>query len=975
MKKKIIIVATILVLVVTAASLLFMKKSNDGFVLEPSNIFVDQNDESLYYISGADADIRFIIKNATLGAVEILDSQGTQVNVKEKIADNAVIVSSPEQGYMPGEEYSITLPAGASFASDALKNAEKVIFSIGREKVEEYAFSDSVVQEADVIEFDSNGDVLVKDDYAIGDIIFGQSKDGEYHALKIAELKGGSASYTIPALDEVYSELNVYGQYGWDIDYISNNPDIAMQIAEDFKNTELYNGLILAASAVEFENGIGDGLKVEIEPDEDDNSITITIKLSFKPNSNNKYFSLEQMKNSRITVTLSEKIGFTTKCDIKGTDDWDVKAIVHSKSSVQIDFVYKNEVIDFEKGFAKKDTDVAGIANQINSVIEKLETAIVDNVNGEVSLTEVKINVPNVPGLYFSTEVKLFAKVNIIAKATLKTGAEYYYTQGLRFKDNKFSTYHNFEKNEEGLDLTVVGQVEAKAGIRIEFKAVFICDEMCSIIIAPEGGFYFDGYLAANANFSSRNTKPFSASGYAEIGVYIAVNLKATLNLVVANFSYPTIGEKELFELKVPLKEFGDKTIPIAIFPISEKIPVVDNVICVPEIVYECFDITKKYTYQETLDKDMLLYTRSGNKELHIDNGKITVPPVEFSKDFTVYVDYQADNNHTLRCEFVVEVPTSTIEGTIYMETVDEEIVIAENATITIYSEYKVGDKPVAEPVATISPDSEGKYTFKVIEGKYLLVVDLEGYHQESYNLTINKDEAVTVDFTLLPTMDTKNRIAAKSMEEAMQAYFETVICGHQDRLNAVKAGTLEYAAVVSDEVRKSMVKTCPIEIWETSFYAYDDSDYRRMFESYITLFWDYMRGYYVYNAGPDYSIRYEIVTGEKMQSSDIKAYEKKLTSITALQGVDLNSDYVKEQNKYYDFVPVIETSLDDAYRLTVKYTVEGSKQNWEAVGEYTAINTDGKWYILKDDHYSIEYGRWDNTITQHMSNAWIPRY
>lgn len=69
----------------------------------------------------------------------------------------------------------------------------------------------------------------------------------------------GSFLVSLTALGEIYTELDVYGEYPFDFEEVALNPEIEGEIVENIKESPFYSSLIRKAYAEE------DAENVEIE--------------------------------------------------------------------------------------------------------------------------------------------------------------------------------------------------------------------------------------------------------------------------------------------------------------------------------------------------------------------------------------------------------------------------------------------------------------------------------------------------------------------------------------------------------------------------------------------------------------------------------------------------------------------------------------------------------------------------------------
>ena len=64
-------------------------------------------------------------------------------------------------------------------------------------------------------------------------------------------LEDGRAEVSIPALDEIYQQLEVCGTYEFDVDQLAVNPELEIEIGENVRKSSFYAALISTAYAAD----------------------------------------------------------------------------------------------------------------------------------------------------------------------------------------------------------------------------------------------------------------------------------------------------------------------------------------------------------------------------------------------------------------------------------------------------------------------------------------------------------------------------------------------------------------------------------------------------------------------------------------------------------------------------------------------------------------------------------------------------
>ena len=738
------ILSIILVLAVFAGSFVgSWHLFNQGtYEFDSEDLAVFDENLSCYYLQKVDRDIIFRVRceNDTALSYSLVDDENTSIQTKtQKVSKGFYDILPPSDGYEAGVKYTLSLPDGVSFESEDLKDARSLVFSIDKEAVEKYEFTDAVVEVDTVIEEVIDNTLNVEDlSVNAGDIIFGQDANNEYVVYKVTEINSdGTATVTDPAIDEIYSDLEVYGEYVWDVDDIVSNPDLEIEIIENVKQSSFFSALMLTAYA---EEAPRDGkFDVKITPDNDNNSIEIEITITLEPGKNG-LFGIGELRNQQVSITLSAEVGLSTKCNIQGITNWDLSA------SVATDFSWKVDISLYTDEW-KKDSDLEGLFSEKNKfanlvdyhknvkkITEKLNNLTADVTGGEIKLFDWKLPIPSVPGLYFSTEIKLFAKLDVAADVTIGQSNETVYTVGICFIRGDFEAYSNTYRSSRDVTLSLSGKVKAKAGIKLVIKATLINDKVANINLDPQVGLYAELYVTFPISELDEIDGNNFLYSYFEPGVYFGANINATLNVLAKKieFSY------ELVEKKYPIDEltFGNKKIAMGVTTNATTVRAVDKVVSVPDILFEYFDVKGGSINTEKLALDDIKFVANDGTKLKVTDGKITLPDASASNGTYITATYLHTDGKTYSTTFRVLISGSVIEGKVSAYGTDASTQELENATAKLYSGTNM-----TTPMSTIKTDESGKFSFNVSKGNYTLVISADGYRTLTSNQTVGDHE------------------------------------------------------------------------------------------------------------------------------------------------------------------------------------------------------------------------------------------
>ena len=740
------------------------------YEFDPKNLAAFDETPGSYYLQSAPQDIKFRITAAQgTGAPDytLTGPGGEPVPARlEKVAGDSYAVAPPSGGYTPGERYTLALGENAAFSDVNLSYARTLVFAIERPPVEQYAFTDRVV-ETDRTLVESGEGVLALDGLTAepGDILFGPDGAEGYAAYKVEELLGdGTASVTAPALDEIYETLEVCGTYEFDVDQIVTNPDLEVEIIQNVKKSSFYSALITAAYAADVPTD-GD-FEVSITPNSENNTMEVVIKITLKAGENG-LFSLDQLRNHDVTLTLKSTLGLRTRANIHGVTDWDVSASLTSGFGWQVEITRMvaegSQESALEDLFAKDSVvdNLLDYQKNVKKITEALNQVAADANGGEIKLFDWKLPVPSVPGLYFSAEVKLFAKFEMTASVAIGQENTTVYTVGVCFTDWEFRPYSNAYRSGEEVTLSLRGKASAKAGLKLVIKATVISDKVANVNVDPQVGLYADIYATMPILGAEEALSGGFLYGYFEPGVYFSADLNAYLNVLLKEFKYTY----KLVEKKFPIEAWtlGDPKIATGITANAVSVRAVDNVVSLPDILFEYYDVKDGLNKSEVLGTSQLKYVTNEGVQLQAEDGKVTIPAATSGGSCYITATYLHTDGRSYSTLFRVLISGSMLEGKVSAYGEDQTAGALEGAQVQLYGASG------AQPVSTQTTDEEGRFSFNVSEGEYRLVISKDGYQTLTSNQQVGADEIkYTEHILLLDNSQTGDGSAGGTLTDAL---------------------------------------------------------------------------------------------------------------------------------------------------------------------------------------------------------------
>lgn len=725
--------------------------------IDSSYLMQFTENEEAYYLQKTAADTIFYIESDNKDYTSLFtltDNDGNEMPKRiEKGIKVAFKILPPDNGYEAGKKYSIVLNNDAKFSGNDLGHARELIFTIEKEDVESYTYADEVkvIKDMEFTTIDDNILDIQDLDVNIGDIIINEMASDAYKIVDI--LDDGTAIVETPGLDEIFSDLEVYGEYTWDVNDIQFNTDldIEIEIENSIRNSSFFKSLITTAYAAE-DDGIKYidkvGLKVKYEINIDDNTVKIEVEIKLGPGQNG-IFGISKLKNQEVTINLENTIGFTSHCDIEKSKlskkfELDVSTTVSTDTSwgVSLDL---STLFSPEKD--KKDTNSINTMAEYQKVVGDLTKELAkmekDKESKEITLFSWKIPIPAVPGLYFDASLLLFFEFDAAANITLGGHNSTRVTAGILFRNYEFDSYIDVFNSKSPPRLSINGTVGAKAGIKIQLRLVILHDKVAYIEIDPQAGFYADAFLTYpifEPGDLSYAGSILHFYGYFEAGLYFGANFRGKVNYLFDVYNY----EHELVEIKAPLFDFGNEKISIEIASSRPSIRAINNTFTAPDIVFQYYDVKNGRVSAESLKVEDLKFTIDGEELKKV--GKLVTLPSTVGPSFYVNASYKnTGDNKSYNALFKVIVSGSEIEGSVSAYTSSSNFEPISNATVKLFSQNDPNTL-----IAEAKTDGNGKFSFNVSEGKYILKISAQGYSELTSLQVISKDETKFTEHILL---------------------------------------------------------------------------------------------------------------------------------------------------------------------------------------------------------------------------------
>ena len=719
-------------------------------------------EEGRYYLQKAAPDITFTFTSAEktadyAGLVELIDYEGQAMEpVFKKGSARRFSLLPPEGGYRPGKRYTVRIREGAAFDSEALAAASEVVFTIEKEAVSHYRYSEQVVPVDRTLAV-SDGILADAGDAAVGDILLGKDETGGDTAYKVTErLPGGGARVEVPGVDEIFDELELYEEFTLTPETFVVNEELNAEIIENVRKSSFFDRLMIAAYA---EDEKKDGLQpLDVSFTFRDGGVEIAIKLTLKAGDKG-IFGLKCLKGHQVEITLKSFLGATITPNIDGVRSIEVSQKITSDFSFEVNIAmqenlsnggeeYDRNIRDaFDK---KKFTDLATYKKYAKSITDTVAEIAKDRSQGDIKLFDWPLPI-KIPAVTFGVQVNLSSSYGVAGEFTVGKDFKFTSISGIVFENGRFYTYSdvNSQKQEKDWTLSLTGKFSAKVGLTLKLKADIINEKIAQVSISPGCGLYLDAFFTFPIKKPEDLVDAHLVYSCLEAGVYIDVNAKAYINFkkltfgVVGNVSF----EPELMSKKLPIFKLGNNEIMSGLEPVTPIGKVENNIVKTPEIQMSYYDVKAARYKTKTIDQSKLKYTVSDDSGLRVNKDKtIELTGAAGGNSAYVTVSYPHTDGNVYSTLFQVLLSGSLLEGKVSAYTAGSEVQTISGAQVQVFK----GTDTSAPAVSTGRTDDQGKFSFSVDPGEYTLVISADGYRPLTSRQKVEKDTIKYTEHILL---------------------------------------------------------------------------------------------------------------------------------------------------------------------------------------------------------------------------------
>ena len=219
-KKKLVIALIILLLLLLGLTIgiyyLINKKEKPSqhLIYDEFEMIGGKLDNDTYYLLGASNDIAFEVITENSFSYEVKDSDGNKVNsqVTESNTMGGIKIKAPGSLYEEGKTYYLKINNG-NFKDKKYKDFKEIIFKVTRPAKQGMTFKENAIK-VDIKDVEINDNAIKgTDEYNENDIIVVYDNNKLLSAYKIDKvIEKGNYQYTIPKINEVFSDIDYYGK-------------------------------------------------------------------------------------------------------------------------------------------------------------------------------------------------------------------------------------------------------------------------------------------------------------------------------------------------------------------------------------------------------------------------------------------------------------------------------------------------------------------------------------------------------------------------------------------------------------------------------------------------------------------------------------------------------------------------------------------------------------------------------------------
>lgn len=638
------------------------------FELVAENLSIFEGEDHTYYLRKAPRNIHFevFLENDVKDFdYTLLDEKGQEVDtIVKEIGKQSYEIQAPRSGYIEGARYTLSLGSGLTFLAPEIEDTDTVVFAIERKPIEQYRFTKEVIEMQETItEIDDDTIEVVGFTGGPGDLIFGKNENEKEVVYKITDtIAEDTFTVTPPALDEIYDELEVYGEYPFDFSEVVANPALEAQVIDLVEQSDFFEELKMAAYSDEANENIQIGVEIVEDEEYEEEALNFTVKLTIQP-SDEGLFGDQRFKDHEVTFILNGQILAQADLDIQDVTNWDVATTRHDTfqwtADVEILRTDGPNTSAVSQAIPVNDQDVEEW--EIYELIYQLRQVTQDEATSLIPLFEYDLPITGIPGLTVATQVDLYFQTALSADANLENFYATTSTVGLSFRNGDFQPYSNLLAfNNEG-EATFKGQVDQATSLDFDVKTTLFNEAIAFVYLRPEIGLQTEGYsptrFEKSTDLEMAETEKIQNVGYYQPVLSFDAGIHSLFRTFSKNFSF----EERIKSQKLTIEGLTveNKEIASGIQIDIGKRDALDGLITPPTFSLEMYNPQMDTSEWIPIDFDDLIFTLPDGTELVKQASYLVLPDTE-EEELTIQAYYEKDGVRFFDEAFVVGIPENT---------------------------------------------------------------------------------------------------------------------------------------------------------------------------------------------------------------------------------------------------------------------------------------------------------------------------
>ena len=538
-KKLLILISAIVLVAIIGITIFFTLRNDDEYTLADVEPTISTLEDGTYYIFGSPNNQSFEVETKEDFTYKVVDEENNEVKVSTTKKDNKVVINAPEKLYEDGKTYTLTITNG-TFTEEDLKEASVVSFSIVRKSKQTSELNKDVKAVSSetnkVSETDDKITLTSDEEYKTGDIILIDNKK----AYKVESAENGTYQLTIPAISEVFDEIDYYGSAYLNLSEFEENEEIEEYLIAYAEET-LIEKLIPTVNAAS---------KVSVDCDWSDKRDAFVAKIHIETNPGDKVFKKSFLEHHKLSFDY--EVELKVKLDYDIDDDYvDVNFTLQITNTPSFTLETQSETLDKIKDGLKAYTAGENALALLKSDYDSVETD-----TKKLKQTVGTVPIPT-PFWFFTAELDFGLIMEFDVKANMN--ATLTNTNKITIGVNSEKGVYGKTKYTNKINASAFGEASMRLGSQMDLEASLL--GITEVSGGLKGGIYGNATLDIKSEVSDdKLSANLLATTKAGLFSTIVVEAKVITEKFEKEISNT---ELELYSYELPLSSESEKTEPV----------------------------------------------------------------------------------------------------------------------------------------------------------------------------------------------------------------------------------------------------------------------------------------------------------------------------------------------------------------------------------------------------------------------------